>query len=70
MTDWSRRTIEVPTALPRGGSVGGDVWVDGPNADKMGTDYRRTTAAVTGGQPLRLELAPGGGAALRLRRKE
>jgi hypothetical protein len=46
------------------------VWSDGANADKVGTDYRRTTAVLADGQPLRLDLAPGGGAVVRLRRKE
>jgi len=39
------------------------------NADKVGTDYRRTVREVTGGEPLALELAPGGGAVVRLRRR-
>jgi alpha-glucosidase len=70
MTDWSRRTIEVPTGFLGGGAWEATSWVDGANADKTGTDYRRTTAALAGGPPLRLELAPGGGALVRLRRKE
>jgi alpha-glucosidase len=70
MTDWSRRTVEAPTAFLDGGAWEATVWTDGPNADKVGSDYRRTTTAVTSGQPLMLELAPGGGAVVRLRRKE
>ena len=69
MTDWSRRAVELPTAFLEGGAWEATIWHDGPNADKVGTDYRRSTADVAGGQPLRLELAPGGGAVLRLRRK-
>jgi alpha-glucosidase len=69
MTDWSRRTVEVPTAFLGSGAWGATIWSDGANADKVGTDYRRTTAAVTAGEPLRLDLAPGGGAVLRLRHR-
>jgi hypothetical protein len=33
----------------------------------VGTDYRRRVSAVGGADHLRLELAPGGGAVVRLR---
>jgi alpha-glucosidase len=68
MTDWSRRAVDLPTAFLEAGSWEATLWHDGPNADKVGTDYRRSTAGITAGQPLHLELAPGGGAVLRLRR--
>jgi alpha-glucosidase len=68
MTDWSRRTVDVPTSFLEPGAWEATLWTDGANADKVGTDYRRTTASVAAGQPLRLDLAPGGGAVVRLRR--
>jgi alpha-glucosidase len=70
MTDWSQRTVEVPTGFLGGGAWEATTWADGANADKTGTDYRRTTGAVAGGPPLKLDLAPGGGAVLRLRPRE
>ncbi len=69
MTDWSARTLEVPLAFTGGGSWEASLWTDGRNADKVGTDYRRSTQSVEGTGVLRLALAPGGGAAVRLRRK-
>jgi alpha-glucosidase len=68
MTDWDHRTVDLETAFLGSGSWEATIWADGPNADKVGTDYRRTTAAVTAGQRLRLDLAPGGGASVRFRR--
>ena len=70
MTDWSPRAIDVPTAFLGGGAWEATAWVDGKNAGRVGGDYRRTTASVSPGEPLRLELAAGGGAVVRLRRKE
>jgi len=67
MTDWSARTLEVPLAFTGGGSFEATLWTDGVNADKVGTDYRRSTQSVEGTGVLRLTLAPGGGAVVRLR---
>ena len=44
-------------------------WSDGANADKVGTDYRRRVADAQAPGTIRLDLAPGGGAVVRLRRK-
>ncbi len=69
LTDWSRRAIAVPLGFLGGGTWEATLWSDGANADKVGTDYRRTVREVTAGEPLALELAPGGGAVVRLRRR-
>ena len=44
-----------------------DVWADGPNADRNGMDFTRTTREVSRADTLRLQLAPGGGYVARLR---
>ena len=69
ITDWSSRAIAVPLAFLGDGTWEATLWADGANADKVGTDYRRTLRDVTAGEPLALELAPGGGAVVRLRRR-
>ncbi|HEX9187285.1 MAG TPA: glycoside hydrolase family 97 catalytic domain-containing protein, partial [Vicinamibacteria bacterium] len=58
MTDWSRRTVEVPLSLLGDGPWEATVWSDGPNADKVGTDYRRRVTEMAAGGTLRLDLAP------------
>jgi alpha-glucosidase len=69
MSDWSARTLEVPLAFTGGGGWEATLWTDGPNAGRVGTDYRRTAQEIDGSTALRLALAPGGGAVVRLRRK-
>jgi alpha-glucosidase len=66
MTDWSARTMNVPLTFLRDGEWEATFWLDGPNADKLGTDYRRVTRAVSSTTNLDLVLAPGGGAVVRL----
>ncbi len=69
MTDWDRRTVEVPLTFLGDGAWEANAWVDGANADKVGTDFRRTTRESSPSSALRLDLAPGGGAVVWLRRK-
>ena len=69
LTDWSGRTLEVPTAFLGDGVWEATLWTDGANADKVGGDYRRSTQAVVAGSTLTLVLAPGGGATVRLQRR-
>ena len=61
--------MEVPLDFLDGGSWEATLWTDGVNADKVGTDYRRTTREIAASSPLSLELAPGGGAVVRLQRQ-
>jgi alpha-glucosidase len=68
LTDWDRRTVDVPLDFLGGGTWEATLWTDGTNANKVGTDYRRTEREVSASAPLRLEMAPGGGAVVRLRR--
>ena len=47
-----------------------DAWADGINADRDGRDYRKESQTVTRAGRLALHLAPGGGYAARIRRRE
>ena len=68
MTNWDARTVEVPLEFTGGGRWQATSWTDGVNAGRVGSDYRRTTKELEAAEPLRLTLAPGGGAVVRLRR--
>ena len=48
------------------GKYSAESFADGINADRDATDYTRTKAMITGGMPLKIKLAPGGGWTARL----
>ena len=67
ITDWNARTIELN--LKALGITSGTVtmFVDGPNAHRKGVDYQKKTIAIPADGKLKVELAPGGGAAVVVR---
>ena len=67
ITDWNARTVELD--LKALGITSGTVtmFVDGPNAHRKGIDYQKKTVAVPADGKLKVELAPGGGAAIEIR---
>ena len=67
ITDWERRTFEID--LKALGITSGTVtmFIDGPNAHRKGIDYQKKTMAVPADGKLKVELAPGGGAAIVVR---
>ena len=67
ITDWNARTVEID--LKTLGITSGTVtmFVDGPNAHRKGVDYQKKTVAVPADGKLKVELAPGGGAAIVVR---
>ena len=69
ITDWNARTIELD--LKALGITSGTVtmFVDGPNAKRKGVDYQKKTMAVPADGKLKVELAPGGGAAIEAMRR-
>jgi alpha-glucosidase len=67
ITDWERRTFEID--LKALGITSGTVtmFIDGPNAHRKGIDYQKKTMAIPADGKLKVELAPGGGAAIIVR---
>lgn len=69
MADWDKRPVAVPLAFLGDGTWEATVLANGPNAEGVGTDYRRATRDASAKGSLRLDLAGGGGAVIRLCRK-
>jgi alpha-glucosidase len=67
MTNWDERALEQALDFLGAGRYEATLLVDGVNADKVGTDYRRETREVMAATRLHLDLKPGGGAVVRLR---
>jgi len=66
MTDWTARRQEIPLDFLGEGAYEATIWRDGPDAAKNAEDLVRESRTVTGKDRLTLDLAPGGGAVVRL----
>ena len=68
MTDWTAREMEIDLSFLPSGMYELQAYEDGPNADRFGSDYRRTITRVDKNTKLKIKLAGGGGWAGRVRR--
>lgn len=68
MSDGESRTLEVELSfLEADRTYRLTTWRDGPNADRYAEDFQKRSRTVSAGDPLTIEMAPGGGFAARLR---
>jgi alpha-glucosidase len=68
MTNWEGRAIDVPLDFLGAGEYEATIFADGPDAATEGTSLEITKKTLKAGDKLGLKLAPGGGAAVILRR--
>jgi alpha-glucosidase len=66
MTDWTARDLDVDLSFLGDGSFTIEAFQDGVNADRVASDYKKTTGRVSKGEKLKIHLAPGGGWAARI----
>jgi len=66
MSDWTARDLEIDFSFLPAGTFTMDAYRDGVNADRMASDYKKTTTTVTKATKLKVHLAPGGGWAARI----
>lgn len=66
MTDWTSRTLEIDFSFLPAGRFVMAAYEDGPNAEKMGHDYKLTTREINRTTKLTVRLASGGGWAARI----
>ena len=66
MTDWTGRTLDIDLSFLGPGRFQMVAYEDGPNADRMGHDYKVTTRDIDGSKKLKINLASGGGWAARI----
>ena len=66
ITDWSERELALDLSFLPEGRFELDAYADGVNADRWGSDYRRSKAPADRTTPLSVHLAPGGGWAAHL----
>ncbi|HRD02642.1 MAG TPA: glycoside hydrolase family 97 protein [Candidatus Saccharicenans sp.] len=66
MTDWSPRAFEIKVDfLEAGKKWVADIWQDGINADRYAGDFKKLKIEVNSADSLKINLAPGGGVAIR-----
>ncbi len=67
INDYTPRKVTVRfDFLDEGVSYGAEMFTDGPNADRMGEDYKLEKRSVKKGDAVEIEMAPGGGFAFTL----
>jgi len=66
MTDWTERELEIDLSFLPAGSFKMLSYKDGVNAERLGSDYHKSTSDVTSATKLKLRLATGGGWAARV----
>ena len=66
MTDWTPRDVDLDLSFLPAGSFRMTSFADGPNADRSGSDYKRTVQGVDKTSRLKIHLMGGGGFAARI----
>ncbi len=66
MTDWTSRTLEIDLSFLPAGRFEMATYEDGPNAERMGQDYKITIKDIDASKKLKIDLASGGGWAARI----
>jgi alpha-glucosidase len=61
ITNWNAREITLDFAFLGEGQFEAEIFQDGINADREGSDYKRFTKAISEKDKLKIKLAPGGG---------
>ena len=69
MTDWTQRTFNIAFNFLPQGNYEATVCEDGVNADRYASDYSIKTFSVSNNDSIKIQMAPGGGYMLRLKRK-
>ena len=69
ITNWDERDVTVDLSFLGEGSWEAELFRDGVNADKNGTDYKREVFPLGNCRTLPLHMAPGGGFAMEIRRR-
>lgn len=68
MTDWTPRDITLDFSFLPAGKYSAEIFQDGVNADRDGTDYKKRVMEISSGEKLKVHLAPGGGWVARVRK--
>ncbi|MDP4151411.1 MAG: glycoside hydrolase family 97 protein [Bacteroidota bacterium] len=66
ISNWTGRSVTVHFDFLGSGTYNAEIFTDGPNANRVGNDYIRSERRIVKGDELRIDMANGGGFAIRL----
>lgn len=66
LTNWDERTLEIDFSFLAEGNWSAEIFKDGINADREGSDYKREEFTIQSGEKMTINLAKGGGWAARI----
>lgn len=61
MSNWTERDLTLDLSFLKPGAYEAEIFMDGINADRKPTDYKRVVQKVSASDKLKVHLAPGGG---------
>lgn len=69
ITDWTSREMNVYLSFLPQGDYNVELFADGVNAHRKGTDYRKMTETLSSDKSLKIKMYPGGGFAAKIQKK-
>ena len=69
LTNWEQRDLNIDLSFLEDGDYNIEIFCDGVNADRVGTDYRKEEISLSSNQKLKVTLSPGGGCAAIIHKK-
>jgi alpha-glucosidase len=70
MTNWTPRELTIDLSFLPTGTYQAEIFQDGVNAHRDGTDYKKQVMDLSSGQKVNIKMAPGGGWTARLKKKK
>lgn len=70
MTNWNERDLTIDFSFLEKGNYKIEIFSDGINADRCGVDYKKETKIISSSDKLKIHLAPGGGWAAKVWKKQ
>lgn len=69
LTNWDKRELDLDLSFLGDGSFEAEIFKDGINADRAARDYKKETIQIPANRKLKIAMAPGGGYAMKIRKK-
>ena len=69
LTNWDERNLELDLSFLGKGNFKAEIFRDGPNANRIASDYVKETVDIPSNKKIKIEMASGGGYAMRIYKK-